>query len=57
MGSDASYPVCQFDRPGDLRVRTVKGEWRFRPGPGHPATVSAPHGVARCVLATAKVGA
>src|SRR5262245_35840146 len=33
---DANYPVCQFDRPSDLRVRTAKGEWRFRPGPGHP---------------------
>ncbi len=52
--ADASYPVCQFDRPSDLRVRTARGEWRFRPGPGRPATVSTPHGVARCVLATAK---
>jgi hypothetical protein len=48
---DAFYPACQFTRPGDLRVRTARGEWRFRPGPGRPATVSAPHGEARCVLA------
>lgn len=50
---DAFYPVCQFSGPGDLRVRTGRGEWRFRPGPGRPATVSAPHGEAGCVLATA----
>ena len=49
-----SYPVCQFDRPAVLRVRTPRGEWRFGPGPGHPATVSTRGGVARCVLATAK---
>ncbi|MBL8772630.1 MAG: hypothetical protein JNK30_14705 [Phenylobacterium sp.] len=54
---DASYPVCQFDRPSDLRVRTARGEWRFRPGPGRPATVSTRDGVARCVLATARAPA
>jgi hypothetical protein len=48
---DGFYPACEFTRPGDLRVRTARGEWRFRPGPGRPATVSAPHGQARCVLA------
>jgi hypothetical protein len=51
---DANYPVCQFDRPSVLRIRTAKGEWRFRPGPGHPATVSTRDGIARCVLATAR---
>jgi len=48
---DAFYPVCQFTRPGDLRVQTARGEWRFRVSPGRPATVSTPHGEARCVLA------
>lgn len=55
--ADASYPVCQFDRPSDLRVRTARGEWRFRPGPGRPATVSTPHGQALCVMATARTPA
>jgi hypothetical protein len=48
--ADVSYPVCQFSRPGDLRIRTQAGEWRFRPGAGRPATVSAPRGQARCVM-------
>ncbi|MBX3483107.1 hypothetical protein [Phenylobacterium sp.] len=51
---DENYPVCQFDRPSDLRIRTARGEWRFRPGPGVPATVSTRGGVATCVMATAR---
>jgi hypothetical protein len=48
----SSYPVCQFTGPGVLRVRTRKGEFFFEPGPGKPATISIPHGVPACVLAS-----
>lgn len=48
---DGFYPVCQFTGPGDLKVSTAEGQWRFRPGPGRPATVSVPHGRAACVTA------
>jgi hypothetical protein len=47
----ALYPVCQFTSPRALKVVTRKGEWYFDPGPGQPATVAAPHGQVRCVLA------
>jgi hypothetical protein len=33
-------------------VRTPRGDWYFETGPGQPATVSARHGEARCVLAS-----
>ncbi|TAJ70462.1 MAG: hypothetical protein EPO51_18205 [Phenylobacterium sp.] len=46
------YPVCQFTSPRSLKVTTPKGEWYFDPGPGQPATVGAPHGQARCVMAS-----
>jgi hypothetical protein len=45
------YPVCQFTSPNALRVTTAKGDWYFAPGFGQPATVGAPHGLARCVRA------
>ena len=50
--SDLLYPVCQFTSPGDLLIRTRKGDWYFQPGPGQPATVSAAHDDARCVMAS-----
>jgi hypothetical protein len=46
------YPVCQFTGPGQLLIRTRKGDWYFSPGPGQPATISAQHGQARCVMAS-----
>lgn len=45
------YPVCQFTSPKALKVVTKKGEWYFATGAGQPATVAAPHGEARCMLA------
>lgn len=48
----AVYPVCQFTSPKTLKITTSKGEWYFEPGPGRPATVGAPHGEARCVMAS-----
>jgi hypothetical protein len=45
------HAVCQFTNPESLQVRTRKGDWAFRPGPGRPATVSAANDEARCVLA------
>lgn len=50
--SDRFYPVCQFTSPGQVMVRTKKGEWYFDPGVGQPATVSTPHDEARCVMAS-----
>jgi hypothetical protein len=50
--SDRFYPVCQFTSPDDLLIRTKKGEWYFKPGPGQAATVSTQGGEARCVLAS-----
>jgi hypothetical protein len=47
-----TYPVCQMTSPTALRVTTKKGEFHFVPGSGSPATVSAPRGEARCVLAS-----
>jgi len=47
-----TYPVCQFTSPNVLRITTPKGEWFYAPGPGQPATVGAPHGQARCVMAS-----
>ena len=47
-----TYPVCQFTSPYALRIVTPKGEWFYAPGPGQPATVGAPHGQARCVMAS-----
>lgn len=52
---DAFHPVCQFTGPGDLRVRTTRGDWRFRPG-RRPATVSVANGEARCVMASRLAG-
>lgn len=46
------HPACQFTSPGDLMVRTEKGEWYFRAGPGQPATIFTTQGEARCVLAS-----
>lgn len=48
---DRFHAVCQFTNPESLQVRTLRGEWAFRPGPGQPATVSTAHGEATCVLA------
>jgi hypothetical protein len=48
----STYPVCQFTGPGVLRVQTRKGEFFFEPGLGKPATISIPHGVPACVLAS-----
>jgi hypothetical protein len=45
------HAVCQFTNPESLQVRTGKGAWAFRPGPGQPATVSTANDEARCVLA------
>jgi hypothetical protein len=45
------HAVCQFTNPESLQVRTQKGDWAFRPGPGRPATVSTADGEARCVMA------
>ncbi len=50
-GTDV-YPVCQFTSPASLKITTSKGEWYFAPGPGQPATVGAPRGQARCVMAS-----
>ena len=50
--SPAVYPVCQFTSPGALRVTTPKGDWYFEAPPGQPATLSTPHGRARCVMAS-----
>lgn len=47
-----TFPVCQFTGPVTLRVKTPKGEFFFAPGVGQPATISVPHGVPRCVLAS-----
>lgn len=47
----AVYPVCQFTSPRAVRVTTAKGDWYFALAPGQPATVAAPHGLARCVQA------
>jgi hypothetical protein len=49
--SDRFHAVCQFTSPGQLLIRTAKGDWYFEPGPGRPATVSMQGGQARCVLA------
>lgn len=49
--SQRVYPVCQFTSPRALRVTTGKGDWYYALEPGQPATVSAPNGEARCVLA------
>ena len=45
-----TYVACQFTSPNALKVVTAKGEWRFAPGLGQPATVTTANGVARCVL-------
>lgn len=45
------YPVCQFTSPGVVIVETGKTRTLFAPGLGRRATVSAPGGVARCVMA------
>jgi hypothetical protein len=45
------HAVCQFTDPEGLLVRTMKGDWAFRLGPGQPATVSTVGGEARCVMA------
>ncbi|TAJ74612.1 MAG: hypothetical protein EPO51_00720 [Phenylobacterium sp.] len=45
------HAVCQFTDPESLLVRTSKGDWAFRPGPGQPATVFTADGQARCVMA------
>jgi hypothetical protein len=37
--SDRFHPVCQFTSPEDLMVRTDRGDFYFRPGPGQPATI------------------
>ncbi len=47
-----SYVVCQFTSPNALRVETAKGTWYFATGMGQPATISTPHGRARCVMAS-----
>jgi hypothetical protein len=47
----STYPACQFTTPKALKVTTPKGEWYFDIGTGQPATVAAPHGQVRCVLA------
>lgn len=47
----STYPVCQFTTPKALKVSTDEGDWYFDIGPGQPATVAAPHGQVRCVLA------
>lgn len=47
-----AYPVCQFTSPSALKITTPKGEWYFATGVGQPVTISAPHGQARCVLAS-----
>ena len=45
------HAVCQFTDPDSLLVRTERGQWAFRPGPGQPATISTANGEARCVMA------
>ncbi|HET6969947.1 MAG TPA: hypothetical protein VFH92_02375 [Phenylobacterium sp.] len=46
------HAVCQFTGPGELLIRSAKGEWAFAPGPGQPATISMQGGVAHCVMAS-----
>jgi hypothetical protein len=46
------HPSCQFTSPGDLMVRTKRGAWYFRAGPGRAATISTARDEARCVLAS-----
>ncbi len=45
------YPVCQFTSPGVVIVDTGDVTTLFVPGLGQRATVSAPDGKARCVMA------
>ena len=49
-GGWRTYVACQFTSPNALKVVTRKGEWRFAPGMGRPATVTTADGVVRCVL-------
>lgn len=47
----ATYPVCQFTTPRALKVTTARRDWYFDIPPGQPATIAAPRGQVRCVLA------
>lgn len=47
----STYPVCQFTTPRALKVSTYEGDWYFDIAPGQPATIAAPRGQVRCVLA------
>ncbi len=45
------YPVCQFTGPDTIRVTTTAGKvFAFKPGVGHPATVTVRDGRVSCVL-------
>lgn len=46
-----TYTVCQFTGPDRLRVTTTAGKvFAFKPGVGHPATVTVRDGRVSCVL-------
>ncbi len=47
----ASFPVCQFNAPDVLAVRTAKGMFYFRPGVGRKASILVTDGAPRCILA------
>ena len=46
------YPLCQFTSPGLLHITTPGQDIYYATGIGRPATVSLPHGVLRCVMAS-----
>lgn len=52
--SDNSYPICQFDHPGRLKITTPKGVAEFQFPPLIGATVSVEHAAARCVVGVSR---
>lgn len=49
--SDRLVPVCQFTSPSVVEVKTPKGTFVFRPGPGLPATIIVRAGQPECASA------
>jgi len=48
---DEFVPLCQFNGPILVEVKTDKGVFKFQPDVGRPATVSVVEGQPRCVMA------
>lgn len=48
--SASSFPICQFDHPGRLKITTPRGATEFQLPPLIGATVSIEHGAPRCVV-------